>query len=319
VARLVVPDNVLAGIREACYYEPDINPTYQQMADSYGTAILPTRPRKPKDKAKAEVGVQVVQRWVLAKLRNRQFFSLSELNAAIRELITALNDRPFKKLPGSRRSAFETLDRPALRPLPEAPYEYEQWSAARVGLDYHVEVRGHAYSVPYRLVRERVEVRLTASTVEVLHKNKRVASHPRSSALGGRTTVASHQPAAHRAHAELTPERLLAWATEIGPSTLEVVSRMLVEKPHPEHGYRACLGLRKLTRRFTSERLEAACQRTLLINAPTYRSVESILKQGIDRLALPGTSQVETCDLVHENVRGADYYREQTSVEERPC
>ena len=319
VTRLVVPDNVLAGIREACYYEPDINPTYQQMADHYGTAILPTRPRKPKDKAKAEVGVQVVQRWVLARLRNRQFFSLSELNAAIRELITDLNDRPFKKLPGSRRSAFDALDRRALLPLPTEPYEYEQWSATTVGLDYHVEVSGHAYSVPYRLVRERVEIRLTSSTVEILHKHKRVASHPRSSVVGGHTTLASHRPAAHRAHAEWTPERLLAWAAEIGPSTLEVVSRMMVEKPHPEHGYRACLGLRKLSRRYTSERLEAACRRTLLINAPTYRSVESILKQGIDRLALPGEADVETCDLVHENVRGAEYYRESASEEERPC
>ena len=319
VTRLVVPDNVLAGISQACFYEPDINPTYQQMADHYGTAILPTRPYKPKDKAKAEVGVQVVQRWVLARLRNRQFFSLSELNAAIRELVRELNDRPFKKLPGSRRSAFEALDRPALLPLPARGYEYEQWSVARVGIDYHVEVEGHAYSVPYRLVRERVEVRQTAGVVEILHKNKRVASHPRSLVAGGRTTLETHRPAAHRAHAEWTPERLLEWAAQMGPSTYDVVSRMLVEKPHPEHGYRGSLGLRKLARRYTSERLEAACRRTLLINAPTYRSVESILKQGIDRLPVPGEAEAATVDLVHENVRGAEYYRDQASKEEMPC
>ena len=316
VPRLIVPDNLLAGISKACRYEPDVNPSYQRLADHYGTAILPARPRRPKDKSKAEVGVQVVQRWILARLRNRQFFALAELNVAIHDLLEDLNTRPFKKLPGSRRSSFEALDRPALLPLPRTSYQYEQWAVARVGLDYHVDVDGHAYSVPSRCARERVEVRITDAIVEIFFKNVRVASHVRSRVVGGQTTLEVHRPAAHRAHAEWTPERLLAWACQIGTSTYEVVSRMLVEKPHPEHGYRACLGLRKLARRYGSERVEAASHRTLLINAPTYRSIESILKQGIDRLPLPGAGEVATVDLVHENVRGAEYYREAASSKE---
>ncbi len=315
VPALIVSDNLRSGVAKPHRYEPEANRTYEDLARHYGTALLPARPRRPRDKAKVEIGVQVVERWILARLRNRQFFSLSELNAAIRELLSDLNARQMRKLPGSRLSLFETLERDCLRPLPPEPFEYCEWNTARVGIDYHVEVDRHYYSVPSALTRRQVDLRVTAATVEVFHGNRRVASHVRSRQVGGHSTHAEHMPKAHRAHAEWSPARLLAWASEVGAQTAEVVSRILEAKPHPEQGYRACLGLQRLARRYTPERLEAACRRTLAINAPSYLSVESILKLGLDRI--PMADEVEQTDvaLVHENVRGADYYRRESAAE----
>lgn len=307
VVEILVPDNVKAGVNRACRYEPELNRSYQEMAAHYGCVVIPARPYKPQDKAKVEVGVQVVERWILARLRHRTFFTLAELNAAIRTLLDALNRRPFKKLPGSRREAFESLDRPALRPLPPQPYEYAQWKQARVHIDYHVEVEGSYYSVPHSLVKKALDVRLTAATVECLHGGKRVASHARSHKRGSYSTLAEHMPRSHRAHAEWSPARLLNWALSIGPATRDVVQHLLETKPHPEMGYRACLGLLSLARQYGKPRLEAACVRAKALGAPTRASVASILKAGLDRQAVVATATAVALP-AHTNVRGPSYY-----------
>jgi transposase len=313
VPELIIPDNLKSGVSRACRYEPDLNPTYAEMAAHYQVAVMPARPRKPKDKAKVEVGVQVVERWILARLRKMTFFSLAELNKEVHQLRDDLNARPFKRLPGTRRSQFESLDRPALRTLPAHHFEYAEWKKVRVNIDYHVDVDGHYYSVPHSLVRRELEVRLTASTVEFLHRGNRVASHLRCRLRGSHTTEASHMPASHRAHLEWSPGRFLTWAAEIGPSTRALVRHLLFRKPHPEQGYRSCLGLLSLSRRYGAERLEKASERALLLGAPTRRSVDSILKQGVDRLPVVEEEAVRELP-AHENVRGPGYYTDQELI-----
>jgi len=251
--------------------------------------------------------VLLVERWILARLRNRRFFSLGELNRAISELLQDLNARAFKKLPGCRASAFEALDRPALGPLPEAPMVIARFKRARVNIDYHVEVDGHYYSVPHRLVRTQVDLRITATTLEAFSANQRVACHPLSSRRGAHTTNPEHMPASHRAHSEWTPQRLIAWGERIGAATAAVVRWQMEHRPHPEQGYRTCLGLMRLTRQYGAERLEAACARAQSIRSPTYRSITSILEAGLDRQPPPAApSQLEMP--LHENVRGPGYY-----------
>jgi transposase len=240
VPEIVVPDNLKAAVTRAHRYEPELNRTYMDLAQHYGFAIIPARAAKPRDKAKVEVGVQVVERWMLARLRHHTFFALAEVNAALAPLLHALNARPFKKLPGSRHTLFETLDRPALRPLPAQPYEYAEWKLARVNIDYHVEVEGHYYSVPYTLVRQQLDVRLSAAVVELFHKGKRVASHRRSAHKGRPSTVAAHMPKAHQHYAEWTPQRLIHWAATSGPATAQVVETILASRPHPQQGFRSC-------------------------------------------------------------------------------
>lgn len=308
VPELVVLDNLKAGVTRACRYEPLLNLSYNQMLAHYGAAALPARPYKPRDKAKVEVAVQVVERWILARLRKQTFFSLFDLNLAIRELLTALNQRPFKKLPGTRRSQFEALDQPALRLLPDQPYEYAEWRKARVSLDYHVEVDKHYYSVPHSLLRQQLDVRLTEKTIELFHRGQRVAVHVRSRRQGSHSTNAEHMPKAHRAHMEWTPGRLLNWAVEVGPHTRDLVKHLLWNRPHPEMGYRSCLGLLNLAKRFGGERLEAACQRALQLGSPNRRSVLSLLQQGLDQLPLPETTTAQPL-LKHENIRGPGYYQ----------
>lgn len=309
VPHLIIPDNLKSGVTRACPYDPALNTTYAEMLAHYQTAALPARPYKPRDKAKVEVGVQIVERWVIARLRKVTFFTLADLNRAIRLLLDDLNSRPLKKLPGTRRSQFESLDRPAMRPLPAAPYEYAEWKRAKVSIDYHVEVARHFYSVPAALVRREVEVRLTASSVEVFHAGKRVATHPRSARHGAHTTDATHMPRAHRAHLEWTPGRFLTWAAQVGPATRDLVRHLLTERAHPEMGYRSCLGLLSLAKRYGVERLEAACQRALLLGSPARRSVLSILRQGLDHQPPPDAEPQAAPPLVHKNLRGAAYYR----------
>ena len=324
VAALLVPDNLKSAINKACRYEPEANSTYQDMASHYGTAILPARPFRPKDKAAVEASVLLVQRWILARLRHRQFFSLEELNAAISALLIDLNNRPFKKLEGSRQSAFETIDRPAMRPLPATRYEYADWKKAIVNIDYHVEADGHYYSVPHALVRQKIDVRVTSTTVECFFKGRRVASHPRSLQRGRHTTVAEHMPEAHRKHLEWTPGRLLNWAQTIGPATRDVVQWQFDHRPHPEQGYRACLGLLNLAKHCGKERLEAACRRALAIGSPTRKSVKSILDAKLDPhpdlFPAPASgSQAPPIPPQHANVRGADYFRSTTEGDPEPC
>ena len=308
VTALIVPDNPRALIANANRYEPEPTRATAEFAAHYGTVILPARPRKPQDKAKVESGVQVVERWILARLRHRQFFSVAELDAAIAELLPALNERPFKKLPGCRREAFERLDAPYLRPLPATPFILADWKRARVNIDYHIEFDGHYYSVPHALVRQEVELRITRGTVEVLSRGRRVASHARNYRKGGYSTVAEHMPAAHRAHAEWSPGKLMNWAASVGAATGELVKRLLMEKQHPEQGYRSCLGLMRLARTAGRERLEAACVRALAIGAHRYRSVASILEKGLDRQPVTAPAQAELALPDHANVRGPTYY-----------
>ena len=319
VPALLVPDNLKSAIARACRYEPDATSTYADLAQHYGAAILPARPRRPRDKAAVETAVLLVQRWVLARLRNRQFFSLAELNAAIRELNAELNQRPFKKLPGSRASAFEALDRPAMKPLPASRYEYADWPRANVNIDYHIEVDHHYYSVPHQLVRETIQGRLTATTLECFHKDRRVAVHVPSYARGKHTTLAEHMPKAHQRHRNRSPSGLLRWGEQIGPGTRAVVQWQFAHRPHPEQGYRACLGLRDLATRFGDARLEAACRRALAMGAPTRKRITAILDARLDQHPdlFPATTPDPAPAVpapTHANVRGADYFR--ASLEE---
>jgi len=306
VPRAIVPDNIKSGVSKACRYEPDINPTYHDMAVHYKTVIIPARVRKPKDKAKVEAGVQVVERWILASLRNRAFFHLSELNESIRELLIKLNQRPFKKLKGSRLSWFETIERDALLPLPASRYVFAQWKKARVNIDYHVELDGHYYSVPYALVGEKVQLRYTAETVEIFHRGKRVASHNRQQRPGRHTTQAEHMPKSHRQYLEWRPSRIIRWAATVGEATAQVAQTIINSRQYPEQGYRSCLGILRLGKKYTDERLEAACRRAVFIGAYQYKSIRSILEKGLDQRPLP--PERPQPNIQHENIRGGEYY-----------
>ena len=305
--RLIVPDQTRSLIKYPDTYDPEPNRAYEEFAEHYGCALLAARPGRPRDKPKVEASVLLVQRWILARLRNRRFFSLGELDRAVAKLLVDLNQRPFKKLSGCRASAFKELDAPALKPLPATRYEISRWKSAKVNIDYHVEFDAHYYSVPHRLVGTTVELRVTDTLVEAFAANQRVACHALSHKRGGYTTAAEHMPASHRAHMEWTPGKLIDWGRRIGVSTAAVVTWQLEHRPHPEQGYRACLGFKRLAREYTPARLEAACTRALAIRSPNFRSVDSILKCGLDRQPnlLPTTT---TALAEHENVRGPDYY-----------
>lgn len=307
VPKLIVCDNLKAGVTAACRYEPGINRTYQDMAVHYGTSILPARVRRPRDNAKAENGVLIVERFILARLRNRQFFSLEELNQAIRELLDELNARLMRKLGASRRAFFETLDLPALKALPDEPYQYAEWKKCRVAPDYHVDLHGHLYSVPHALIREVLEARMTGTTVELFHRGKRVASHARSALRNRHTTISEHMPSSHRRYAEWTPARITREAERVGPATAGLCAAIMRAKPHPEQGFRACLGILRLARSYGDERLEAACRRGLDIGATTYGSIASILKSGLDR-AYRQEGAAEPSPIHHANIRGGGYY-----------
>lgn len=308
VPQIVVPDNLKTGITNPCRYEPDINPTYQDLADHYHTAVIPARPGKPRDKAKVESAVLVAERWILAALRNHTLFSITQLNEAVAKQLQTMNTRPFKKLPSSRRELFETIDKPALKPLPEHPFQYADWKKARVNIDYHVEVDRHYYSVPYQLVREQVDIRLTSTTVEVLFKNRRVASHKRSYVPGGFATLKEHMPKSHQRYLEWTPSRVIKWAGKNGPDTEKLVTRILENRPHPEQGFRSAMGIMRLSKHYTPERVEKACRRALAIGAFSYKSVKSILKNGLDQQPLLFEQLQEAPPPTHPNIRGRRYY-----------
>ncbi|MBL4821807.1 MAG: IS21 family transposase [Gammaproteobacteria bacterium] len=307
VPDIVVPDNLRAGVSKAHRYDPDINPTYQDMAVHYGVAVIPARVRRPKDKAKAELGVQVVERWILAALRHHTFFSLAELNQRLSQLITTLNARAFKKLPGSRQSQFDAIDHPALSALPAQPYSYAEWKKVRVHIDYHVEIEGHYYSVPYTLVKKQLDARFTQHTVECFHQGQRVASHVRSYRRGGHSTVTAHMPESHRQYGDWSPQRLVNWARQTGPGTAEIITRILAARQHPQQGFRSCLGIMRLEKSYTKQRLEAACQRALTLGSYRYKSIESILEHGLDQQALAPQQELELPQ-DHDNVRGSSYY-----------
>jgi len=312
VAEILIPDNLKTGVTHPCRYEPDINPTYLDLAEYYSTVVIPARVRKAKDKAKVESAVLIAERWILAALRNRIFFSLEELNQAIREKLQDFNLRKFQKLETTRKELFENLDRPALKPLPEKPYEYAEWKKATVNIDYHIEVDHHYYSVPYPLTREQVEVRITLTTIEVLFKNRRVASHARSYRKGAFTTLQEHMPKAHQQYLEWTPSRIIRWAKQLGPNTEKLVTHILENKPHPQQGFRSCLGIIRLGKQYSNERLEAACAYALSIHGFFYKSVQSILKNRLDQKhTLLPKREVTTplLPLQHPNIRGKEYYQ----------
>jgi transposase len=306
VAGQVVSDNLRSGISKACFYEPAVNRTYADMAAHYATAIVPARPGKPRDKAKVEVAVQVATRWIVAKLRNRRFFSLSDLNTAIAELVTQLNGRVTRHLGKSRRALFDEIERLALKPLPVEPYLYAEWKECKVGFDYHVEVEHHYYSVPHTLLRERVWVRIAARTVEVFHRGNRVAAHLRSSSDRRHTTMREHMPSSHRRYADWTPERIRRQAGEIGRNTATLVELIMRERTHPEQGFRACVGIIRLLKSYGRDRLEAACGRALQIGARSFTSVSSILKNNLD--AKRPAAAADGPSIAHPNIRGPRYF-----------
>lgn len=310
VPEVVVPDNLKSAVSKACRYDPDINPTYQQMAAHYGVAVVPARPYKPRDKAKAEVGVQLVERWIMMRLRKQTFFTLASLNQAIQCLLGELNCRPFKKRPGSRLSQFEQLDQPVLKPLPSTAYEYRHVKKVRVHLDYHVEYERHYYSVPYQLVKEEVMVHAGDTMLAIFHQGRQVAVHPRAHRAGGHTTDAQHMAKAHRKHQQWSPQRFLSWAASIGQHTQTVIQYQLESRRHPEHGYRACLGLLNLSKKYGKDRLEAACHRATQIGGMHYKHIASILSNSMDKVPLDEakTEPQTTLPLMHDNVRGSDYY-----------
>jgi transposase len=311
VAALTIPDNLRSGVSRPDRYEAEINPSYRELARHYGTCVIPARIRKPRDKAKVEAAVLVAQRWILAALRHRKFYHLNELNAAIGELLAKLNDRVMRHVKQSRRQLFERLDRPALKALPTQPYEYAEWEQVRVNIDYHVSVDEHFYSAPYTLIHETLWYRASHRTVELFHQGKRIASHVRSFVKYGYSTEPSHRPASHRAHLEWTPSRLINWGQSIGVNTAAVIEYVIRSKPHPEQGYRSALGILRLAKKFSPNRLEQACEKALAIQSPSYKTVKTLLERRMEAAPSRGgeaRSKDATAQLGAANVRGRGYY-----------
>jgi transposase len=313
VTKRIVPDNLKSGVHKSCRYEPDINPTYREVGAYYGTVIMPARVVSPQDKAKVESGVLVVERWILASLRNRKFFSLGELNEAIRELLIILNQRKFKKIEGSRESVFLSYEKETLKALPLHPWEYAQWKKATVNIDYHIELEKHYYSVPYVLTHQVVHVRYTSRTVEIFHDNKRVASHARNASLhyNRYTTVHEHMPKSHQEHVGVTPSKLIEEGKSVGIKTGELIEYILNDRKYPPQGYRSCLGILRLAKGYSSARLEGACARALAIGGHSFKSVDAILKSGLDQQPLMKKPQHIT--IVHDNIRGGEYFGNQSN------
>ena len=305
--QILVPDNLAQGVKKACRYEPDLNPTYQEMAEYYGLAVIPARVRRPRDKSKVEVGVQVVERWILARLRNHTFFSLAELNRAIAKLLQEINNRRMEHLEKTRRELFVEVERPALRPLPEKPYEYATFKTCRVNIDYHVEFEKHFYSVPHTLIHEEVRVRATEHMLEIFHKSKpeAVALHPRRSLPGRYSTQTAHMPPKHQKTAEWSAERLLRWAAEIGPQTAQLIQAILSNRRHPEQAFRSCLGILRLSSQRSPLHMETASQIALQARLLNYSS----FKDTLEHLPLYTKPEPAAPLPTHENIRGETYYQ----------
>jgi transposase len=306
VTQIIVPDNLRQGVKNPCWYDPDLNQTYQWMAEHYGVAVIPARVKRPRDKAKAEVGVQVVERWIIAKLRDRTFFSVGELNRAIRPLLEEINARKMAHLEKSRRELFEELDQPALRPLPEQPYEYAISKIARVNIDYHIDFEKHLYSVPFTLIHEEVRIRASERMVEIYHKSQiePVAIHPRSSVPGRFSTQTAHMPPKHQKAGEWTGERLERWASEIGPHTAQLIHAVLSSRQLPEQAFRSCLGILRLSSQYSHPLMETASQDALQSKTLNYRGVKAVLEM-LQPVSTPQPAPLPS----HENIRGNDYYK----------
>jgi transposase len=310
VPTVLVPDNLRSAITRACRYEPDVNPTYQDFANHYGLVVIPARSTKPRDKAKVESAVQLGERWILGGLRDQTFFSLADLNTAIRAVLEKLNTRKFQKVDVSRKDLFQEIDLPAMKPLPLVRYEYGEWRKAKVNIDYHIEVAYNYYSVPYSLIHKHVEVRLTAATVEIWFQGKRIASHPRLYGKGRHQTLDAHRPPDHQKYLQWTPERILAWGAKTGPWTEALMEKVMASRRYPEQGFRSCLGILRLGQKYGPQRLEHACRRAVAIQGHSYTSVQSILKRGLDTQPVPSIRpQQQILPLFHSNIRGKDYYQ----------
>lgn len=307
VPHMVIPDNLKSGVNKACRYEPELNPTYHQLSEHYDTAVIPARPYKPKDKAKAEVGVQIVERWIMGKLRKETFFSLKQLNQRIAELLVWMNDKVMKQYDTSRRDLFERLDRPALKPLPTQPYQYTYIKKVRVNIDYHIEIEKHYYSVPYPLVGKVLEAHVSGQLVRLSYEGKTVSTHPRAYQAGRHTTQHRHMPTAHQKQ-QWSPARFEQWASRIGPHTLALVQDYLRSRKHPEQAYRVCLGLLNLSSKYSNVRLENACHRALATGAKRLKSITSMLQKGLDNAPLPAEQGDLLSAIKHTNIRGNDYY-----------
>ena len=305
--KIVVPDCLKSAVSRACRYEPELNPTYADMARHYGICVIPARPARPKDKAKVENGVLVAKRWILSVLRHRQFYSLADLNTSIRDLLQRLNNRPLRKLKQSRRELFLLFDQPNALPLPQKSYEYAEWKIPTVNIDYHIEVDAHYYSVPHELKGKKLAVRITAHTVEAFWKGQRVACHVRSFVPHRHSTVKDHMPAAHRAYAEWSPSRFVRWAEKTGPHTARLVQIILESRAHPEQGYRSCLGILRLEKHYPKERLENAAARALRYCNLSLKALRKILENGLDRLEEKDSGSMPALP-THDNIRGGQYY-----------
>lgn len=308
VPEVLTPDNLKSGVQKACYYDPEINPGYRDFAEHYGVAVIPARVRKPKDKAKVEGGVLIVERWILAKLRNAKFYSIAALNIAIKKELELLNSKMMKSYGCSRKELFEQIEKPALKPLPQQIYQTFNTKLARVNIDYHIEIDKHYYSVPYQLIGQEVEVRIREHAIEIIHSSKRVAMHPRSNEKYKHTTDKSHMPPSHQSMLEWTPSRFISWGAKIGLETKLQVEKLLDSKQHPEQSYRACLGLLRLSKKVGSTRMEAACKRANHLNIVSMRRVKSILDTGMDKLPLFENHAPEIEKVIHQNIRGRNYY-----------
>jgi transposase len=306
VAKITVPDNPKTAVGRPCRYEPLLHRTYQEMAEHYGTVVIPARPRKPRDKAKVEGGVLIAERQILAAFRDQRFFTLGEFNQALAAQLAVLNDQPFQKLEGSRNSCFEAFEKAELLPLPETPFELATWSEVKVSIDYHVVVEKHFYSVPFQLIHQTLDARLSARTVELFRHGKRVAAHVRSYRPGLFTSLDEHRPKSHQKHLEWTPSRILDWALKVGPQCGALVDKIMQSRPHPEQGFRSAMGIIRLEKGFGNARLEAACRRALHFGACSYGSVHSILKRNLD--TEPLEQELPLASPSHENLRGGPYY-----------
>ena len=308
VPDVVIPDNLRSAVSKTCRYEPDLNPTYHQLAEYFNVAVIPARPYKPKDKSKAEVGVQIIERWIMARLRNQIFHSLAQLNHEIAKLLDMMNNKVMKQYQQSRKQLFDMVDKNALKPLPEKPYQYTQIKTVRVHIDYHVEIEKHYYSVPYLWVKKQLRAHISNQLVQLYYDGTLIAQHPRSNRLGGHTTQIHHMPKAHQKQHEQSPINLRSWALSIGDYTHQVVELLLNSKRHPEQAYRTCLGVLSLAKTYSKERLERACYRAICMNTTTPRSIKQMLQKGLDQQPLPTLQTEPEKPITHSNIRGTDYY-----------
>lgn len=309
VPQLWIPDNLKSGITDSCQFEPESNPTYAELAQHYQAAIIPARPGTPRDKGVVENSVLIVSRWIITRLQKQKFYSINSLNNSIAELLTALNKKPFQKRQGSRYQQFIDIEKNNLLPLPKKSYEFAKLKYQTIPKDYHIYLENHYYSVPYTYVREKVLCRYTKNTVEIFQDTQRIASHVRSYEKDGKTTLKSHMPPNHQAYQDWTPQIFLDWANNTGSGVLNVAKFIVNNKPHAAHCSKFHFGLKKLCKRFGTKRLERACRRAMVLECVNFKSIRSILENGLDQTSHVQLVKVPDNPSNHDNIRGIEYYQ----------